>query len=266
MSDTRSIGVFDSGLGGLTVVRAIRKLMPSERIVYLGDTARVPYGNRSPETVRKFALEDMDFLMKQGVKTILAACNTVSALALDAMQEKASNTHVGGVILPGAKAAAKLRPGRVLVLGTRGTVNSNAYADALKKIDPSITVESRACPLFVPIAEEGILNGKVTHAVFDLYLGNLFKTAMPDVLLLGCTHYPLLRQALEEYLPHGVTILDSAETCAGDLKSFLTENNMQSHGTTGENQFFVTDLTCDFKNQAERFLGHLPLNVEKAEL
>lgn len=268
MSDSRPIGIFDSGLGGLTVVKELKSILPSENIVYLGDTARVPYGNRSPETVIKFALEDMAFLMKRDVKMIVAACNTVSAVALKEMRSISGDIPVCGVIAPGAAAALNAcRPGgRIVVLGTRATVRSKAYEKEINRNDSGITVESLACPLFVPLAEEGVTEGRATEAVFELYLADL-KENPPDVLLLGCTHYPLLKDSLAKYLDNSTKILDSAETCAVHLKEFLAANDIQNDDELKDRDaFFVSDIASGFATQARRFLGGRVTDIEKAEL
>ena len=254
MNDSRPLGIFDSGLGGLTVVAAVRKLLPGENIVYLGDTARVPYGNRSPETIRLFAQQDIDFLLKKNVKAIIAACNTVSANALD---RKDFPVPVCGVIEPGADAASAI-PGakRIVVLGTRATVRSDAYKKALLARDPALTVDQRFCPLFVPLVEEGLLEGNVVQSVFDLYLQDL-QNDPPDAVLLGCTHYPLLKKALQQYLPESVTVVDSADAAALAVQSLLKQLDLAAPAEqkNGDLQIFATDIAGGFSEQAARFLG-----------
>lgn len=253
--DNRPVGIFDSGLGGLTVVRAVQKALPHENIIYLGDTARVPYGNRSPETVRAFALDDVEFLRKWNVKAIVAACNTVSALALDTIRERIGECPLTGVILPGAHAAISAKGKRIAVLGTRGTIDSKAYEIEILRENPSYFMQGIACPLFVPLAEEGITNGSIVQGVLELYLKPLKQTP-PDIVLLGCTHYPLFREAIADYLPSTVTIIDSAHSTAAYLAQMLKENQMEaSPEQAGFAQYYVTDLTPGFDRIARRFLN-----------
>ncbi len=254
MPDSRSIGVFDSGLGGLTVVSAIRQILPQENIIYLGDTARVPYGNRSPETIRSFAADDMAYLAGQNVKMVIAACNTVSATALDFLQEKYPEIPVLGVIEAGAAAAAAAAKKKLLVLGTRATVGSGAYTRALLKSRTDLEICSRACPLFVPLAEEGILSGTVVQETLKLYLDDIL--ADTDTILLGCTHYPLLAHAIRTFTGGKITIIDSAAATASVLQKFLTENGLGAEPTaSGTLKITVTDISGGFQTQAERFLG-----------
>lgn len=252
MNAEQPIGVFDSGLGGLTVAAAIRRLLPHEKIVYLGDTARVPYGNRSPETIRTFAEQDTAFLIGKGVKAIVAACNTVSATALTSLQEKHPGLHISGVIEPGADAAAGSK--RIAVLGTRATINSGAYVRELRKrYGDTVEIITKPCPLFVPLVEEGILDGPVVQETIRHYLD---PVPTPDTILLGCTHYPLLTQAIDQYYHRKIRIVDSADAAAKDLKKYLEQNNLaapnESHGTL---QLYVSDIASGFREQAARFLG-----------
>lgn len=266
LTDVRPVGIFDSGLGGLTVAAAVRKRLPAEHIVYLGDTARVPYGNRSAETITRFALQDAEHLAGHGVKAIVAACNTVSATALDALHTRFPDLPVLGVIEPGADAAAKTGARRIAVLGTRATIRSGAYARALLARDPSIRIEMCACPLFVPLVEEGVLDGALTKAAFDLYLHDL-KSSPPDAVLLGCTHYPLLKASLQAYFGNGVTIIDSAEAAAAALERTLKRAGIAAEAAeTGDLKLFVSDIASGFREQASRFLNADVPVPEKAEL
>ena len=262
----RAIGVFDSGLGGLTVAAAIRKLLPEETVIYLGDTARLPYGNRSPETVRAFAAQDLAFLLKFGVKTVIAACNTVSSEALDSMRSAAGDIPVSGVILPGVREAVRSGARSVAVLGTRGTIRSGIYERELKKLAPDLTVRSVACPLFVPLAEEGLLSGPAAEQIAELYLKELRKEP-PDLIIPGCTHYPLLRETILSVLPRGVRFADCAAACARELKTFLEQEELTVQpGTQGGLRLCVTDLTDNFRRQAQNFLGAEPGPMEKVSL
>ena len=252
--DNRPIGLFDSGLGGLTVVRAVRRMFPGEDVIYLGDTARVPYGNRSPETVKQFARQDLAFLERFGIKAAIAACNTVSALALPELQQEPRNFPLGGVIVAGVEAILATGLRKVAVLGTRGTIASGAYEKALLAVDPRLIVRSISCPLFVPVIEEGVTGGEIVRSVFDLYLSQLLRDP-PDVVLLGCTHYPLFRPALKRYLPADTLILDSADAAADYLRRMLDQHGLTAEpGRTGTAQYYVTDRTPGFERLARRFL------------
>jgi len=252
--DNRPIGLFDSGLGGLTVVRAVRRMLPGEDVIYLGDTARVPYGNRSPETVKQFARQDLAFLEQFGIKAAIAACNTVSALALPELQQEPRPFPLGGVIVAGVEAILATGLRKVAVLGTRGTIASGAYEKALLAADPRLIVRSISCPLFVPVIEEGVTGGEIVRSVFDLYLSQLLRDP-PDVVLLGCTHYPLFRPALKRYLPADTLILDSADAAADYLRRMLARNGLSAEpGRAGTAQYYVTDRTPGFERLARRFL------------
>ncbi len=264
-ADNRPIGVFDSGLGGLTVVSALRRSLPFEDIVYLGDTARVPYGDKSVDCIIRFAKEDLRFLLGKGVKAVVAACNTVSSVAIPEMRRLSPETPVIGVLEAGVDAAIAENPSRIAVLGTRGTINSDSYRRHLHAKDPSLIVESIACPLFVPLVEEGLVKHKLAIEAFDHYISKL-KASPPDVLLLGCTHYPLLKEALAEYLP-GVKIVDSANACASYVSGYLSSRGLAaSAGNVSGERYYVTDLSADFQAQASRFLGYRAGYVEKVSL
>ena len=264
--DRRPIGVFDSGVGGLTVFRALASALPEEALVYLGDTARVPYGPKSPETVRRYAREASRFLSRQDVKMMVVACNTVSSVALEAMEDGAG-VPVLGVILPGARRAAEAsRSGRIGVIGTRATVASEAYTRAIHALVPSASVVSRACPLLVPLAEEGWTDNAVAREVAATYLAPL-REANVDTLVLGCTHYPLLRGVLQETMGPDVVLVDSAESVAGEVGARLAADRRLAHGPgTTPARFFVTDAPGPFLEVARRFLGAPVVHLERAEL
>ena len=264
--DARPIGVFDSGVGGLTVFRALAQALPDEALVYLGDTARVPYGPKSPETVRRYAREASRFLTRQGVKMMVVACNTVSSVAMEAM-EKGAGVPVLGVILPGAQRAVEAsRRGRIGVIGTRATVASEAYARAIHALKPGAEVVSRACPLLVPLAEEGWTDNEVARKVAEAYLAPL-REAQVDTLVLGCTHYPLLRGVLQETMGSQVVLVDSAESVASEVRRRLAEDRQLAHGPGGSApRFFVTDAPGPFLDVARRFLGGAIEHLERAEL
>lgn len=235
------IGVFDSGIGGLTVVSALRELLPNERIQYLGDTARVPYGGKSAATVERYSLEITCMLLEQNCKAIVVACNTASALALT-MLERTIAVPVVGVIRPGAEAAvAATRNRHIGVIGTRATIRSGAYERAIRALDSAVQVSARACPLFVPLIEEGWLEGEITDRVVRQYLQPLVEDGI-DTLVLGCTHYPLLRNAIGKFLGNSVRLVDSAENCARAVSHLLKQENLQANpGTKGELAVALTD-------------------------
>ncbi len=255
MSDSRPIGVFDSGIGGLTVVRTLMNHLPHENLVYFGDTARVPYGPKSSQVVREYAVQDTDELLKHDVKMIVIACNTVSAVALDVVQKRAK-MPVLGVILPGAGAAARAtKKNRIGVIGTLGTILSNAYTNALRQINPAFQVFGQPCPLFVPLAEEGWTSHPATELIAKEYLFPLTLEKI-DTLILGCTHYPLLKEAIDTVLHRTVTLIDSGEATALSAIQLLQEHSLLNASNLKPNvQFFVSDIPHKFTEVGERFLG-----------
>lgn len=247
------IGIFDSGIGGLTVAKEIVRILPNESIIYLGDTARVPYGTRSKEVVTEFAKELTEFLLKRKVKVIVVACNTISAVALSEI-ENMSPIPVVGVVKPAVKKAMKsTRNNRIGVIGTQGTIQSKAYENQIKAIDPDIEIISVGCPLFVPLAEEG-LNGEATRLIAEDYLDKIIKSGV-DTLVLGCTHYPLLLETIAKTVGDNVVLIDSAEPTAQELKNILEKNNILSDGTKVTHEFFVTDAPVRVYEVAGRFFG-----------
>ena len=250
------IGIFDSGIGGLTVVRQIHRVLPHEDIVYLGDTARVPYGTKSPGTVVRFACEDMQFLIQQKVKAVVVACNTVSAWALPTLERKFS-VPIFGVIAPGAQVALRRsRNRRIGVIGTTTTVRSQAYSRAILALDDSAKVFARACPLLVPLVEEGWIKNKITQAILRAYLSPMLRRRI-DTLVLGCTHYPLLKKVIRGVVGKEVALVDSAESCAQFLSERLggTKLMARTRRRAGVIQPFVTDEVERFDEMAGRFLG-----------
>ncbi len=251
----RPIGIFDSGLGGLTVVKAIQKELPGEKLVYFGDTARIPYGTKSPDTIIRYARQIIRFFRKtQKVKCVVVACNTSSAWALESVRREFP-IPILGVIEPGAYAAVEVtRNGRIGVIGTEGTIASGAYAPrAIHHLAPKARVFSKACPLFVPLVEEGKLTGPITEAVAKEYLRPLLKEKI-DTLVLGCTHYPLLKRTLSKVAGPKVKIVDSADESARSLHRNLEMHGVEMNGHGG-GKYFVSDLSRKFKEQAQRFLG-----------
>jgi len=251
------IGVFDSGIGGLTVIRALHRRLPHENLLYFGDTARVPYGPKSPVVVREYAAQDVDFLVGRGVKMIVVACNTVSAVALDVVQKRA-RVPVVGMILPGAQAAAgTTRSRRVGIIGTRATVESRAYEHALRQLDPSIDVVSVACPLFVPLAEEGWENHPATALIARDYLFPLTQERI-DTLVLGCTHYPVLRAAINGAMGGTVALIDSGEAAAVEVERMLEERSLRNPSPARPNlQWCVSDIPSRFAEVGARFFGSM---------
>jgi glutamate racemase len=255
MNNSQPIGVFDSGIGGMTVVSALMHHLPHENIIYFGDTARVPYGPKSPQVVREYALQDTDVLLRHNVKLIVIACNTVSAIALDVVQKRAK-VPVVGVILPGADAAVRAtKKKRIGVIGTVGTIFSNAYTNAIRQLDSDIKVFGQPCPLFVPLAEEGWIDHKATELIAKEYLFPLTLEKI-DTLVLGCTHYPILRDVIGKVLHQSVTLIDSGEATAFVVKNMLSDMNLINASTLKPNlQFFVSDVPHKFSEIGERFLG-----------
>lgn len=250
MSRTSPIGVFDSGVGGLTVFKALARRMPGEDLVYFGDTAHVPYGSKSKETVTRYSTEIARFLRKRGVKAVVVACNTSSALALEAIR-RSVDVPVVGVIEPGARAAAAASRGRVGVIGTEATVKSGAYAAAIKKLSPRARVTAQACPLFVPLVEEGWWRHPVTAQVAREYL-KPFSGGRVDALVLGCTHYPLLKKAISGVVGPGVTLIDSAEQTAVEVEALLERLDLRRAGRAGKREFWCSDAPDRFLRLAKR--------------
>lgn len=257
------IGVFDSGIGGLTVVREILRRLPKENIIYLGDTARVPYGTKSSRTVIAYSRSNAAFLTEKGIKLLVVACNTASAVALPFLSSEL-DIPVVGVIEPGAKRAAMVtRTRNVGVIGTPSTVNSSAYKKALEGISPDIVVHSKACPLFVPLADEGWTEGEVSELIARKYL-EPFKVLGIDVLVLGCTHYPLLKPTIQKVVGDGITLVDSAEETAKEIERVLGENDILNTGNgTPSREYYLTDVSETFVSVAGTFLGE---KIEKIEM
>lgn len=249
-----AIGIFDSGIGGLTVLQQISRLLPREHLVYLGDTARFPYGTKSPEVVKQYACENTDFLVACGLKMLVVACNTASAVALEVLRAR-YQMPVIGVIEPGAQEAVRRSKNRrVGVIGTEATIASGAYTRALRALDPEVEVYTRACPLFVPLVEEGWVENEVARATVALYLHS-FRHSGIDVLILGCTHYPLLKPAIAEFLGERVALVDSAEETARVVRATLVRYGLARRKGDGGASFFVTDVPDRFIKVGARFLG-----------
>ena len=272
------IGIFDSGVGGLTVYRALHERLPDEHFVYLGDTARVPYGTKSLATVERYAVENARFLEAHGIKLLVVACNTASALALPAIRDAVA-VEVVGVIEPGARRAIDISgpvgKRRIGVIATESTVQSGVYSNAIQKLDAAAMVIERACPLFVSLAEEGWAESDVARTVAAEYLSELKQRGI-DSLVLGCTHYPILRQVIQEAIGDEVTLIDSGEAAAQDVENWLMDSAC-AHAPLEDrarerrlcddlDHFYVTDAAERFARVAERFLGHPPSVLEAVEV
>ena len=267
MNTESPIGIFDSGIGGLTVVKAIQAALPSERIIYFGDTARVPYGSKSQITIRKYAHDDIAILMRYQPKMIIVACNTVSALALDVVEKACGNIPVLGVLKAGAKLAVQTtNNNRIGVIGTQATVCSNAYAFAINMLNPEIEVISQACPLFVPLAEEGFIDHPATKLIAKEYLTEFRKQEI-DTLVLGCTHYPILRGIIEETIGHDIRIIDSAEAVARRIKELMTESGQLTLSQKPcTPHLLVSDLPQKFSRLYQLFMDSELPDVELVDV
>lgn len=270
------IGIFDSGVGGLTVYRALHDRLPNEHFVYLGDTARVPYGTKSLATVERYALENSQFLASLGIKLLVVACNTASALALPKIREKIG-IDVVGVIGPGGRKAVEINRSKknpkIAVIATEATVSSNAYAKAIRRASGDAEILQMACPLFVPLAEEGWTNEAETYSIAKKYLQRIVEF-QPDALVLGCTHYPILRDVIQQTVGENVKLIDSGEAAAEEVEKLLTDRGIASpNSISGDRRlcddldhFYVTDAAERFASVAERFLGSQPSKLEAIEI
>ena len=260
------LGIFDSGVGGLTVVRAVQELLPAENILYLGDTARLPYGSKSPETIRHFADEDVRFLISKGVKAIVVACNTATAHALPQLHEQ-YRIPILGVIEPGVDAAlANPNSHRIGIIATRGTIRSHAYQHALASRRTGLIIHGQATPLLVPFIEENWIDHPAIRMILSSYLDPLIEKGI-DTLMLACTHYPLLIPILKEILPDDVWLVDSATTCAEHLKRELTRLDLLANdGGEGKLEIHLTDLSEEFELLARQFLKKSPGRIHRASL
>lgn len=253
---SKPIALFDSGVGGLTVFKALQQILPQEDYLYLGDTARLPYGSKSTETVIRYALQATAKLVSQDIKLLVVACNTATAAALPKLQQAYPQISVIGVIEPGAKAAIEKSPqGKIAIIGTESTVNNQAYPQAIARLKPNIQTKSLACPLFVPMAEEGWFQGDLVEAIIRHYLEPLLTPFQPDCLVLGCTHYPLLKTAIQKVVG-SLTLVDSAATTALAVQDCLQHLNLFNPQTdTGQVKFFTTDDSRRFAQTGSLFLG-----------
>ncbi len=262
----KAIGIFDSGIGGLTVLKEIVAKMPRENIIYLGDTARVPYGIRSPETVTRYSFENTQFLLSQEIKMLVVACNTASAISLDAVK-KEYPLPVIGVLEPGARAAvAATKTRKVGVIGTEATINSGSYAKEIRRLAPDVEVRSLPCPLFVSLAEEGWTDNDVAELVAEKYLAPFRGTGI-DTLVLGCTHYPLLKNVIGRAVGPGISLIDSATETAKEVALVLEKLKWRGNGPgEGLRKFYVTDSPSRFESIGKRFLGDASLRAEQVKV
>ncbi|HEY4077078.1 MAG TPA: glutamate racemase [Rhizomicrobium sp.] len=252
----RPIGIFDSGMGGLTVMRALKARLPGESFIYLGDTARLPYGTKSADTVTRYAVQASQALMQHDIKLLVVACNTASAAALPTLTETLSPLPVVGVIAPGAEAAVAAAPdGPIAVIATEGTVKGGAYVNAIQALSPQMPVVQQACPLFVALAEEGLTQGPITELAAHRYLDPLLATMpRPRGLVLGCTHFPVLKETIARCAPD-VVLIDSAETTAAAVEKTLSERGLLNTGMAEPSRFLATDAPGRFAHLGEIFLG-----------
>lgn len=260
------IGVFDSGIGGLTVVKHLSQVLPDEHIVYFGDTARVPYGSKSNSTVIEYSIQDTNFLLHKNVKVVVVACNTVSSIAIAELQKK-FEVPVIGVIIPGAQmAVAQSNQGKIGVIATRATINNKAYSRAINSINNKIEVIEKACPLFVPLAEEGWTHHKATYEIAKEYLDELIQHKI-DTLVLGCTHYPILADVIQEVMGNNVKLIDSGVAAANVIINELNKLDLRSTSRLpGTLDLYVSDIPTKFQEVAELFLGKKINNAVKVEL
>jgi glutamate racemase len=265
LSRNRPIGVFDSGLGGLTVVKALKKILPYEDIVYLGDTARLPYGTKSAEAIQRFALQDTEFLLGRNVKLVIVACHSASSVALDELQKR-HKLPILGVIDPGARAAVEAtRNNRIGVIGTGLTIGSGSYERAIRRYRRDVEIVARSTPLFVPLAEEGWLNNDVAYRAAQTYLKPL-KAEGIDTLLLGCTHYPLLKRVIARTLGRRIRLVDSAEETALSARALLDDKSLLRRKTRPSYRFYLSDLSPNFREICSRFLGEPVSDVIRATI
>lgn len=268
--DKRAIGVFDSGLGGLTVLKAISRLLPDERLIYFGDSGRTPYGTKSRETVVKYSFQNINFLLEYDVKMIVIACNTASACSLSAVRSHYPLPIVE-VIEPGARAAAAAtKNNKIGVIGTPATIQSGVYESALRRILPDCIFYGKACPLFVPLVEEGWWDNQICRSVIAEYLGPL-KDSGVDTLVLGCTHYPLLQPAIQAEMGEGVTLVNSASVVAQEVRDVLTEKGLQAPAGAGDGKhpaplYFTSDSAVKFAELGSIFMNEVMTKVEKIDI
>ncbi len=271
MDRNSAIGVFDSGLGGLTSVRVLKSILPDERIIYFGDTGRVPYGTRSPEIITKYALDDMNFLSSFGIKAVLVACGTVSSIALTGLRQNFDIPIMGVVEASAKKACSVSKNKRIALLATPATVRNGALSHHIAKTYDGFSVMGVGCPMFVPLVENGYISNdcEITRAIADEYIRKLYDFS-PDCIILGCTHYPIIRSVIEDsarrILGDGITVIDSGAEAAYEIKRFLRENNLTCEKSGGHVEYYVSDETYGFRETASVFLGETIDDVTKINI
>lgn len=264
--DNRSIGIFDSGLGGLTAVKQVKKELPEESIIYFGDTGRVPYGTRSEETIIKYSKGDINFLLEKDVKIIVIACGTASSVALPVLKDGCPVPIIGVVDATANAAAAATKNGKIGIIGTQGTIKSGSYEKKLKEINPCFELYKRACPLFVPLVENGHFDSEVARLVVEEYLAEIKEKGV-DTLILGCTHYPLLKKVISKYMGDGVAMIDAGCEVAKTLRRYFDETGMGASGGAGETRYYVSDDIAGFENLGGLFLEEeINGRVEKIDI
>ena len=263
---TSPIGIFDSGIGGLTVAKRIISMLPNENIIYFGDTARVPYGTKSNDTVIEYSLQDAQFLINKNVKLIIVACNTASSVAISKLKEK-FDIPIIGMIEPGAHLAiSSTKNGKVGVIGTNSTISNKAYSNEVKRLNKDLEIIEKPCPLFVPVAEEGWLDHAATKLIAQEYLQDLVDFGV-DTVILGCTHYPLLSEVIQNVMGNDVTLIDSGYAASLNVENYLNGRGVRNDSNQlGTHYFYVSDLPDKFKSVAERFLGTEVENIEKIDV
>lgn len=260
--DNRPIGFFDSGLGGLTSIAPLRRALPEERIIYYGDTARTPYGSKSPETIRTFSRQISDFLVQQNVKMIVIACNTVSATCLSDLRKRHPDIPVLGIISPAAECIAKTctEENRIGVIGTKVTIRSGTYESSIKNLNPDLRIHSTPCPAFVPLIEEGIIRHEIMDLTIRYYMDHFVSYNRLDTLVLGCTHYPLILENLENLYPQ-LRIINPSEEIVGRICNVLTKRGLLAKGSDAENTFYASDLSENFVNMINRIFANAEFRV-----
>ena len=261
----KPIGIFDSGIGGLTVVKQLMHMLPNEQLIYFGDTARIPYGTKSKRLIERYAMEDAYFLLQYDIKALVVACNTASSLAMDVLLQNL-DIPVVGVVIPGAQAAVDLsRNNKIGVVGTMATINSNSYTSEIHKRSQDVTVLGQPCPLLVPLVEEGWLDDNVTVMTLKKYLSDMMREKV-DTLILGCTHYPLLENTIQKIVGNTVKLIDSGKETAKAVKQLLIDTNLLNQsGKIGLDKFYVSDIPMKFEEIGSRFLGKKLDNVERVD-
>lgn len=263
--DNRPIGFFDSGLGGLTSIMSLKDIMPNERVIFYGDTARTPYGSKSPDTIRAFSKQIVEYLISKDVKLIVIACNTATSMALEMLQNEFKDVPIVGVIDPTVRKVVSDSPGSVGIIGTKATITSNIYRDTLRKYDPNIKARSLACPAFVPLIEEGIINNEIMDLTIKYYMDDFVRTGDFDSLILGCTHYPLISENISRIYPE-LKLYSSSLEVIRDVKQILTERDMLACENDLEDRYYASDLSENFLKMTDHLLKNRDKNIKLIKL